>query len=169
MARTHWWDNVDWTLSNHDIARQVGKAVDTVVHRRSKLGLVGIGAKITRCDKGISTPQPHLNKPEYQALATARAKQSPLAGRFETNIKAKTWTIKSPDNKTYTFTNLMHFIRTHEHLFNPDDVIWRKKPNGVEWCRASSGIGGLAGRGCTARQWKGWQLISVVKPSETHS
>ena len=49
MARTRWWDNVDWTLSNHDIAKQVGKAVNTVEHRRSKLCLAHTGAKIVRC------------------------------------------------------------------------------------------------------------------------
>lgn len=163
MAKQNWWDNVDWTLSNHDIAKQVGRALNTVEHRRSWLGMAYKGKAEPRSDKGVSKPQPHLNKPEYQRLGTDRVKQSPRSGRFETNVKAKTWTIKSPNNKTYTFTNLMHFVRTHEQLFEPSDVVWRKKANGVEWCRASSGIGGLANKANKSQQWKGWQLISVIE------
>lgn len=157
------WLKIDWTKSNHKIAKKTGRAVNTVEKRRVALGFSYIGEKKPRKDKGISTPQPHLNKPEYQALATQRAKQSPKSGRFETNAKAKIWTVKSPDNKTYTFVNLLHFVRTHVHLFESTDVVWRKKKNGAEWCRASSGIGGLARQQNAPSHWKGWKLISVIK------
>lgn len=108
------WLKIDWTKSNHEIAKKTGRAVNTVEKRRVALGFSYIGEKKPRKDKGISTPQPHLNKPEYQALATQRAKQSPKSGRFETNAKAKIWTVKSPDNKTYTFCTL--YVHTYIYL-----------------------------------------------------
>ncbi len=159
-----WWLLADWTKTNKQLAQEFGKSYNTVAKKRVKLGFSGFAKnRETRCDKGVSKAQPHLNKPEYQKIATEAAKISPKAGRFETNVKAKTWTFKSPENKTYTFTNLMHFVRTHEHLFEPEDVVWRKKASGVEWCRASSGLAGLAAKKKTPNSWKGWKLISVTK------
>lgn len=160
------WQNIDWTKTNAQIAQECGRAYNTVAKMRGKLGKSHQGAKSPRKDKGISRPQPHLNRLEYQALATAKAKASPKAGRFESNTKAKTWTLKSPDNKTYTFTNLMHFVRTNPHLFDPDDVVWRTKSNGVEWCRASSGLALLAKRKKAPTRWKGWRLISLTKDNK---
>lgn len=157
------WQGIDWTKTNAQIAQECGRAYNTVCKMRVKLGKSHQGAKTPRKDKGISRPQPHLNRPEYRAIAVAKAKASPKAGRFETNAKAKTWTLKSPDNKTYTFANLMHFVRTNPHLFEPDDVVWRIKPNGVEWCRASSGLAMLARRTRAPASWKGWRLISQTK------
>jgi hypothetical protein len=48
---------------------------------------------------------------------TPAAKKSPLAGRFETNQEAKRWVIKSPEGKTYEFTNLRLWAREHTALF----------------------------------------------------
>lgn len=160
------WQSIDWTKTNAQIAQECGRAYNTVCKMRGKLGMSHKGARAQRKDRGISSPQPHLNRLEYQALATAKAKASPKAGRFESNTKAKTWTLKSPDNKTYTFTNLMHFVRTNTHLFDPDDVAWRTKSNGVEWCRASSGLALLAKRKKAPLSWKGWRLISLTKDNK---
>lgn len=159
-----WWQLCDWRKSNKALAKELGLSPNTIAKKRVALGKSGVAQRETRKDKGISTPQPHLAKPEYQKLGTEKAKQSPKAGRFETNIKSKVWTVKDPNNKTHTFTNLLHFVRQNPHLFDPADTVWRKKKNGVEWCRASSGIGGLASKSNQAHQWKGWKLVSVTKP-----
>lgn len=158
-----WWKTCDWLKTNATIARELGLSQDTVAKRRVRLGITHKGVKETRSDKGLSKPQPHLNKPEYQQIATAQAKKSPKSGRFETNIKAKTWVVLDPNNQQYEFTNLLHFVRQNPHLFEPNDVIWRKKANGVEWCLAASGIGGLARQSNPPTNWKGWKLISVIK------
>lgn len=170
-APPKWWQVCDWKKSNKTLAKETGLSEHTIAKRRVNLGLSHTGAKETRKDKGISTPQPHLAKPEYQRLGTQTAKQSPKSGRFETNINAKIWTVKDPNNKTHTFTNLLHFVRQNPHLFDPADTVWRKKKSGAEWCRASSGIGGLASKSNQAHQWKGWKLISVTNnpQSETNN
>lgn len=96
-----------------------------------------------------------------QRLATEAAKQSPLAGPFETNWHAKRWVLKSPENVVYAFDNLALFTREHPEFFeNPKS--------------AASGISIVAScmseettppsrkppRGRPATQYKGWQVIS---------
>lgn len=161
-----WWQKCDWTKTNAQIASEFNLHKDTVAHRRIKLGIANREIRDARKDKGISRPQPHLNKIEYKKIGAESAKKSPNSGRFETNLKAKTWTVLDPNNQQYTFTNLMHFVRENPHLFDPADVVWRKKKNGVEWCRASSGIAVLARKSNPPSNWKGWKLISVIKSND---
>ena len=81
------WQGIDWAKTNTQIAKECGRAYNTVCKMRGKLGKSHQGAKAPRKDKGISRPQPHLNRPEYQALATANAKTSPKAGRLISQTK----------------------------------------------------------------------------------
>lgn len=58
---------------------------------------------------------------------TQAAMASPKAGRFETNVSAKSWILISPSGERYECRNLMCFIRKNPHLFcidgsNDDEV-----------------------------------------------
>lgn len=44
-------------------------------------------------------------------------KLSPRSGPFETNVRAKRWTLRSPENVEYTATNLAKFVRDHPEWF----------------------------------------------------
>lgn len=71
--------------------------------------------------------------------ATEAAKLSPNSGAFETNIHAKSWMLKSPENRVYEFDNLRNFIRENADRF----------PNAKSAHTALSGYG----------KYKGWQVI----------
>jgi len=84
------------------------------------------------------------------------------------NRMAKEFILRTPRGEVYALKNLREFVRTHEHLFEETDTIWRPgarskltgeraTAKGRVWCRASSGLGGVtAGRSGT---WKGWTLV----------
>ena len=46
------------------------------------------------------------------AKAHEGIKKSPLAGRFETNLNAKTWKLVDPSGNRHTCTNLNLFVRS---------------------------------------------------------
>ncbi|HEY5214549.1 MAG TPA: hypothetical protein VIJ38_16160 [Acidobacteriaceae bacterium] len=90
-----------------------------------------------------------LGRPQI-ALAT---------GKSEHNIRAKRWFLLSPDNVLYECVNLNHFIREHEHLFDPKHVIWkpvkRKPGHAVANCLAAGGIRAATSTGGSWKQWRG--------------
>lgn len=51
---------------------------------------------------------------------TQAAMASPKAGRFETNVSAKSWILISPSGERYECQNLMCFIRKNPQLFDID-------------------------------------------------
>ena len=54
-------------------------------------------------------------------LGTPAARQSPIAGPFETNQEAKSWEIINLDSgQRYELRNLRKFCRDHPGLFVPD-------------------------------------------------
>lgn len=156
------WDSVDWTLPNLIIAAQLGRAENTVAKMRMRLGKSGMAVvRMTRSDKGSKKPQCRpSNVDEAREMAVAAAKASPLAGKAESNIHAKEWVLIAPDGRVYRIRNLHHFVRTHQHLFAPDDVEWKrqggKRGSGGEYCNATSGLQGV--KGGKAKSWRGWKL-----------
>lgn len=76
--------------------------------------------------------------------------------------RAKNWCVKSPDNKSYSFKNVGHFVRTHAHLFHPDDVILKyKKGTFKSHCNAIQGLLSLSPRQKSPKgTWKGWRIDS---------
>lgn len=154
------WLNVDWTKNNRQLAAELGKAYDTVARRRWALGKSGLAlVTATRSDKGISKTT-FIPSPEQQAKATAHARASKKAGKFETNIHAKKWRIISPDNRIFIATNLYNFVRTNATLFNPSDIIW-KSSGGGEYCNATAGLLNIsAGK---TKSWKGWKLEKIFQ------
>ena len=73
---------------------------------------------------------------------------SEKSGRFETNINAKHWILKSPDNQIYEFDNLSLFISDHKNWF----------PNTIS---ARTVFSAIANNKTTATQYKGWQVIGT--------
>jgi hypothetical protein len=69
--------------------------------------------------------------------------------------KAKKWSVRSPMGVPYEFINLNEFVRTHNHLFEPSDLVWKKSA-----CRASRGLSMLFssdGKNCS---WHGWTAVA---------
>ncbi len=88
---------------------------------------------------------------------TEAAKKSEKSGRFETNIHALLWTLKSPKNKIYEVRNLNKFLRDNPELF---DGSFEQARAGIQRMRQFQ-------QGRTPRsvnQWKGWELLNVQKP-----
>jgi hypothetical protein len=89
-----------------------------------------------------------------------------------THHKSLQVTLMSPDGDVYHVCNVMHFIRTHEHLFCNSDIEWvpsktssrvdavGRRPSlavGCLTCHASSGLYTVtSGR---RRTWKGWSKV----------
>lgn len=93
------------------------------------------------------------------SAATAAALASPKGARAPTNAHAKTWHLIDPTGEHHHCTNLQHFIRTHAHLFDPQDTAIRRpsaKGRG-EYTRAGAGIQNI--RAGKTGAWKGWTLV----------
>lgn len=106
--------------------------------------------KISEKSKGRDTS-------EIQPLAVEAAKNSPLSGRFETNINALDWHLISPDGKHYQFHSLNFWIRKNcKELFGCE-------PDSREMKNASSGLSGakraMLGGSYGCATYKGWRVI----------
>ena len=82
----------------------------------------------------------------------------------------------SPSNVRYEVTNIRDWVRTHENLFNPEDVTWKSrfthskikevnfKPSNATGnlnCKATNGLYNVSsGQG---NSWKGWQVQRMDK------
>lgn len=152
------WDNVDWTMTNQQIATLLNRSYDTVTRKRGQLGKQGL-AKATRKDKGVSKTT-HIPTKQQQMHATKQAQKSPKAGKSATNIHAKKWTVVAPDGTIYKITNLYQFVRDNAHLFLAGDVAWKrvggKRGTGGEYCNAVAGLYNVANG--TSQAWKGWTI-----------
>lgn len=87
------------------------------------------------------------------------ALKNPKLQATEQHIAAKMWKLRAPTGAVYEFRNLKKFVREHESLFSPEDVIW-KEMNGKAnqaWCRAFQSLGRL--RPTSSKhmaEWSGW-------------
>lgn len=88
---------------------------------------------------------------------------NPLTAKGVENRMAKWWHLRSPDNRTFRFKNLLQFVRENPALFDPEDVQWR--PKGCHLvCKASNGLAILSPRQKNAKgTWKGWTWVSITE------
>lgn len=96
-------------------------------------------------------------KNHLRALAKARigGKNPPgLSERGERHWKAKYWKIRTPTGQYLEGVNLNEIVRKNEHLFDPDDVVWKKSQ-----CRASRGLG-MMFTNYKCCSWKGWTAMN---------
>lgn len=90
------------------------KACISERRRQTHLGLSPKWSNATKQRKAA------LGQTSNLKMGTAAARQSPVAGPFETNQEAKLWWIISPEGTRYHLRNLRKFCRDHPHLFAPD-------------------------------------------------
>ena len=96
-------------------------------------------------------------RPKALELGTQAARESPLAGPYETNISAKGWTLKAPDGTIHNVNNLSLFIRQHPEWF-PNARSARSALCSVAAC-ARDETTPKSRRGRTVGQYKGWQVL----------
>jgi len=162
------WATIDWTKPNRQIAAETGKAYDTVAQRRVALGKSGMALQrsprkdLQQLIARLQSPEMREKSKQIQPIATQAAKASPKAGRGINNVHAEDWHLLSPTGDSYKIRNLYEFVRTHTHLFTPDDVAWKRqggaRGTGGEYCNATAGI--LNIKGGKAKSWKGWKMMT---------
>ncbi len=74
------------------------------------------------------------------------------------HYKAKSHNLVSPEGIEYSFDNAEHFVRTNETLFDKQDILVRKKPNGKKYTRASNGLQRISNE--DRPSWKGWNKLN---------
>ena len=100
--------------------------------------------------------------PEIVAIVAGKMRGRPqtaeLTKKGATHVCSSEGFLRSPDNVVYAFRNLTQFVRDHEELFLPEDVVWKKtgKRKSREQCRASKGLQALFARKFIRSSWKGW-------------
>lgn len=97
-----------------------------------------------------------------QTAAVRKIKSDVLLKMGESHHSAKPWRVISPDNVKYEFRNVHHFVRSHAHLFHPDDLAQKFNTKGRDpCCNASRGIQSLSPRRKRPNgTWKGWRIDS---------
>ncbi len=165
------WTAVDWRRTTADIARETGRAPNTVSKMRAIHAPETVGAHINRArnfsdaSKKRQIDQCGRNGRVNQPKATEAARKSPRAGRGPGNVHAKEWVLQDPAGTVHKIRNLAEFVRSNPDLFFPEDVEWRrrggKRGTGGEYCPATAGIQNL--RAGKARQWKGWIYLGPDK------
>lgn len=127
----------------------------------------------------------YSNKISHSTLESRLLNSSINMGKVHTSLKTKKGptnhksikgAIRDPQGVVWTICNLLHFVREHEDLFDPNDVVW--KPRIVKslvpgvpdyqrgWrCAAYGGLSTLFARGKkTPGSWKGWTVVADTEP-----
>jgi endogenous inhibitor of DNA gyrase (YacG/DUF329 family) len=117
-----------------------------------------------------TSAQPEIRKQAADKMR-GRPQTALLTAKGPAHARAIRFQLRSPDGILYRGRNIRDFVRTHEDLFDPQDVIWRamrySKPSMVIGvvrdpelhCRASKGLGSLFGESKYVRfSWKGWTV-----------
>ena len=111
--------------------------------------------------------QPELRE-QAAAKMRGRLQVAPLTAKGPNHARATKFRFRSPDGVVYKGRNVLNFVRAHENLFDPEDVVWRRPPLqrakskrlAHPQCRASKGLANLFGESKFVRfSWKGWTRI----------
>jgi len=90
-----------------------------------------------------------------------RPQVAPVVAKGPQNKRSKRCYLRSPENVVYKVVNISEFVRTHEHLFQPEDMVWTH-PEKTGRCRASNGLCSLHQKDSRG-SWKGWTMVSEVE------
>ena len=126
--------------------------------RRAKLGKKHSAETIEKIRLGNRRKVLRTETKERISLAH---KGVPLTGKrakSPDHMLATSGILRSPENVTYRYTNLAHFVRTNCQLFAPEDVAW----NGSR-CRAYNGLREITGPNARIGSWKGWTVVSATE------
>src|SRR5260370_26772388 len=111
-----------------------------------------MAVKLSRTLKGRVTRKTPISDSEKE-----KRRAMSIAQRGPGHPCEKPWRLRSPDNQVFIFKNLRHFVRTHQHLFEPEDLI--KRSYGAR-SRACAGIYRLSPRSKNqVDRWKNWTWL----------
>lgn len=90
---------------------------------------------------------------------------APGSARGETNRRSVAFYLRDPNGCTHRGKNLLEFVRRHEQLFSPEDVVWSRitPTKTAVICRAYKGLLSLRRVTDTPGSWKGWTLVSFTE------
>ena len=105
------------------------------------------------------------NTPESKA-ALLRGSRAPKIGEkvrrnSENHAKALNVKFRDPNGKIWHVKNVLKFIREHEYLFSPEDVVWGGKK--LDSCKMVSAFSKLTRNVERRSSSKGWTLVSKTE------
>ena len=140
--------------SDNKLAARWSVHAMTVGRKRRSLGIKAKFYKGKRIDACVicGTKTPRRDFSERVTCAAEKCikenfRRHPKTGLAETNIHAREWCFIDPAGERHVFTNLNHFVRENQGLFDPGDVA---KAVGM-----LKQIGNPRNR---AKSWRGWTI-----------
>ena len=105
------------------------------------------------------------NTPAAKA-ALLRGARAPKTGEkvrrnSENHGRALNIKLRDPNNKIWHVKNVLKFVREHEYLFSPEDVVWRGKK--LDSCKMVSAFAKLTRNVDRRSSAKGWTLVSSTE------
>ena len=107
---------VPWTCGQCGLQRLEVPSYDAAICKRcDRLNKSTDLALIQKCNEAMHAPVAMVRHHEGMMKNNA---VNPRTGKFETNVSAKDWHLRSPEGEVFHFRNLRNFIRNHRHLFS---------------------------------------------------
>ena len=165
------WKKIDWSKSNSLIASENNCGKTTVGRWRKRLGMPAAKHRITPEHKKAMTEgrKRAIKAGKYDAeYARKRAEQSGVSHSHsrrvaiskshlqhgEDHTSAKHHELVSPSGALFRIKNIHEFVRNNPQLFEPADVVIRRKPSRKSYSRATSGLSAVSSG--NKKTWKGW-------------
>lgn len=120
-----------------------------------------VSKKPVKWSEGAKKRLSERGQTENLKLGTDAAKESPIAGRFETNQNAKIWTLVDPEGNEIEVRNLLLWCREHTELFGkpPGDKSAEQISCGFRAiAQTMTGARGRPGKQKGAMSYFGWTL-----------
>ena len=157
-TNTHLFDpaDVQWSINLHVVgASKMCRAVS------------GLGALLRGARNGERPMWKGWAVSEIEKVPSALRQPAPNYKKGIEHNNAVKGVLKSPDGKLYTFCNVSQFVRDNLHLFEPEDVVWKKyRSSNTPTCRALGGLLCVVALNGKSPSWKGWTLHERIgKPN----